>query len=98
MSDAKNRCHAEETAVCCCVDVGTVIDNQNCTASFEKNFLNQQEAEKMLTQLIEKALSVESEPCVIEHQIQPIVEGVKLLASFTFCCEAETLIFQLNLR
>lgn len=46
MSDAKNRCHAEETAACCCVDVGTVLDNQNCTASFEKNFLNQQEAEK----------------------------------------------------
>lgn len=38
MSDAKNSCHAEETATCCCVDMGTVIDNQNCTASFEKNF------------------------------------------------------------
>lgn len=98
MSDAKNRCHAEETAACCCVDVGTVIDNQNCTASFEKNFLNQHEAETMLAQLMEKARAVESEPCKIEHQIQPIAEGVKLIANFAFCCEAETLIFQLNLR
>ncbi|WGO84451.1 YfcZ/YiiS family protein [Arsenophonus apicola] len=98
MSDAKNRCHAEETAACCCVDVGTVIDNQNCTASFEKSFLNQDEAETMLVQLMEKARAVESEPCKIEHQIQPIAEGVKLIANFTFCCEAETLIFQLNLR
>ncbi|QBY44114.1 YfcZ/YiiS family protein [Arsenophonus nasoniae] len=98
MSDAKNRCHAEETAACCCVDVGTVIDNQNCTASFEKNFLNQQEAKTMLIQLMAQARAVESEPCTIEHQIQPIAEGVKLIANFTFCCEAETLIFQLNLR
>lgn len=27
MSDAINRCSAEETAACCCVDVGTVMDN-----------------------------------------------------------------------
>lgn len=52
----------------------------------------------MLTHLTEKAQLVGSEPYVIEHQIQLIVEGVKLLASFIFCCEAETLIFQLNLH
>ncbi|HGJ5876438.1 MAG TPA: YfcZ/YiiS family protein [Arsenophonus sp.] len=67
MSDAKNRCHAEETTACCCVDVGTVIDNQNRTACFEESFSSKQEAKTMLTRLIEKARAVESSPCTIEY-------------------------------
>ena len=75
MLDAKNLCHAEETAACCCVDMGTVIDNQNRTACFEENFSSQQEAKTMLTRLIEKARAVESAPCTIGHQFQPVTEG-----------------------
>ncbi|AFH92430.1 YfcZ/YiiS family protein [Providencia stuartii] len=98
MTDAINRCSAEETAACCCVDVGTVLDNKDCTASYQHVFASHEEAESMLKQLTEKAKSVESEPCAIDHSITNVEGGVELFANFTFSCEAESLIFQLGLR
>ncbi|ELZ5938308.1 MULTISPECIES: YfcZ/YiiS family protein [Providencia] len=98
MTDAINRCSAEETAACCCVDVGTVLDNKDCTASYQHVFASQEEAESMLKQLTEKARSVESDPCVINHTIDHVDGRFELSANFTFSCEAESLIFQLGLR
>ncbi|PHM73520.1 YfcZ/YiiS family protein [Xenorhabdus kozodoii] len=98
MSGAINRCNAEETAACCCVDVGTVIDNEDCTASCRYVFVNEQEAEMMLNQLIKKAKAVESDPCIIRHSIEAINGEVQLSVDFTFSCQAEALIFQLGLR
>ncbi|WP_036774697.1 YfcZ/YiiS family protein [Photorhabdus australis] len=89
---------AEETAACCCVDVGTVIDNTDCMVSYQHVFADKQEAEEMLDTLIEKAKFIESEPCVINHKIELVEYGVQLIANFIFCCQAETLIFQLGLR
>ncbi|OTA15222.1 hypothetical protein Xvie_03028 [Xenorhabdus vietnamensis] len=98
MPDAINRCNAEETAACCCVDVGTVIDNENCTASYQCVFTSEQEAELMLNTLIEKAKTVESEPCIINHRIEAVESGIQLSIDFAFSCQAEALIFQLSLR
>lgn len=92
------KCDARESAVCCCVDVGTIIDNTDCVAKYEKVFATKQEAEQALSQLTEKARSVESEPCKIDSHISTVDKGVNLKASFTFSCEAEMLIFQLGLR
>ncbi|AGE19277.1 MULTISPECIES: YfcZ/YiiS family protein [Serratia] len=98
MSDAINKCSAQETAACCCVDVGTVMDNTDCTASYSQVFSNQHDAEAMLAALSEKARAVESDPCDISSSIKPVDGGVQLEADFTFACQAETLIFQLGLR
>ncbi|HEM8294004.1 YfcZ/YiiS family protein [Providencia vermicola] len=98
MTDAINRCSADETAACCCVDVGTVLDNKDCTASYQHVFATQGEAESMLKMLTEKAKSVESEPCAINHTFKQVNGGVELSAEFSFSCEAESLIFQLGLR
>lgn len=98
MTDAIKRCSAEETAACCCVDVGTILDNKDCTASYQHVFASQAEAEAMLKQLTEKAKSVESDPCIIKHSIVNVEGGVELSADFTFSCEAESMIFQLGLR
>ncbi|WP_410014170.1 YfcZ/YiiS family protein [Sodalis sp. C49] len=98
MTHSINKCSAEETAACCCVDVGTIIDNEDCTASFSKVFEQRQEAEAMLAMLTEKARAVESDPCDISSRIEPVKGGVELNADFTFSCQAETLIFQLGLR
>ncbi|WP_340618637.1 YfcZ/YiiS family protein [Xenorhabdus entomophaga] len=98
MPDAINRCSVEETAACCCVDVGTVIDNEDCTASYQSVFASEQEAEIMLNTLIKKAKEVESEPCVIHHRIEMVDGGAQLSVDFTFSCQAEALIFQLGLR
>ncbi|MEA9389106.1 YfcZ/YiiS family protein [Acerihabitans sp. TG2] len=98
MTHSLNKCSAQETAACCCVDVGTIIDNEDCTASYSKVFDQRDQAQSMLAALTEKARSVESDPCQIDGRIKPVDNGVELTADFTFCCQAETLIFQLGLR
>ncbi len=60
-----SKCSADETPVCCCMDVGTIMDNSNCTASYSRVFASRAEAEQTLAALTEKARSVESEPCKI---------------------------------
>ena len=88
-----SKCSADETPVCCCMDVGTIMDNSDCTASYSRVFANRAEAEQTLAALTEKARSVESEPTFTEES-----DGVRLDIDFTFACEAEMLIFQLGLR
>lgn len=60
-----SKCSADETPVCCCMDVGTIMDNSDCTASYSRVFASRAEAEQTLAALTEKARSVESEPCKI---------------------------------
>ncbi|MFC0141107.1 YfcZ/YiiS family protein [Erwinia mallotivora] len=98
MSDVTKPCNANETAACCCVDVGTVMDNTDCTASWSQLCTDRQQAEAVLSRLTEKARQVESEPCQIDARLTDVPQGIQLDADFTFCCQAETMIFQLGLR
>lgn len=98
MSQTLNQNRASETAACCCVDVGTVMDNSDCTASWSAWFPQRSEAEAKLASLTEKARQTESEPCDIRARFSDKEGGVQLDVDFTFACQAETLIFQLSLR
>ena len=93
-----SKCSADETPVCCCMDVGTIVDNTDCTASYSRVFANRAEAEATLAALSEKARTVESEPCKINSTFTDVDGGVQLNIDFVFSCEAESLIFQLGLR
>lgn len=93
-----SKCSADETPVCCCMDVGTIVDNTDCTASYSRVFANRDEAEATLAALSEKARNVESEPCKINSTFTDVDGGVQLNIDFVFSCEAESLIFQLGLR
>ncbi len=93
-----SKCSADETPVCCCMDVGTIVDNTDCTASYSRVFANRAEAEQTLASLSEKARNVESEPCQINPTFTDVDGGVQLDIDFVFSCEAESLIFQLGLR
>ncbi|HFF6984822.1 TPA: YfcZ/YiiS family protein [Klebsiella pneumoniae] len=93
-----SKCSADETPVCCCMDVGTIVDNTDCTASYTRVFANRAEAEQTLAALSEKARNVESEPCQINPTFTDVDGGVQLDIDFVFSCEAESLIFQLGLR
>ncbi|HCQ8673209.1 TPA: YfcZ/YiiS family protein [Klebsiella variicola] len=93
-----SKCSADETPVCCCMDVGTIVDNTNCTASYSRVFANRAEAEQTLAALSEKARNVQSEPCKINPTFTDVDGGVQLDIDFIFSCEAESLIFQLGLR
>ncbi|EPY5130939.1 YfcZ/YiiS family protein [Klebsiella pneumoniae] len=93
-----SKCSADETPVCCCMDVGSIVDNTDCTASYSRVFANRAEAEQTLAALSEKARNVESEPCQINPTFTDVDGGVQLDIDFVFSCEAESLIFQLGLR
>ena len=93
-----SKCSADETPVCCCMDVGTIVDNTDCTASYSRVFANRAEAEQTLAALSEKARNVESEQCQINPTFTDVDGGVQLDIDFVFSCEAESLIFQLGLR
>ena len=93
-----SKCSADETPVCCCMDVGTIMDNTDCTASYSRVFTNRAEAEETLTALSKRARDVESDPCEIKSTFTEVEGSVKLDIDFVFACEAETLIFQLGLR
>ena len=93
-----SKCSADETPVCCCMDVGTIVDNTDCIASYSHVFANRAEAEQTLAALSEKARNVESGPCKINPTFTDVDGGVQLDIDFVFSCEAESLIFQLGLR
>ncbi|HHS9920265.1 TPA: YfcZ/YiiS family protein [Klebsiella variicola subsp. variicola] len=93
-----SKCSADETPVCCCMDVGTIVDNTDCTASYSRVFANRAEAEQTLAALSEKARNVQSEPCKINPTFTDVDGGIQLDIDFIFSCEAESLIFQLGLR
>ncbi|EPZ8969400.1 YfcZ/YiiS family protein [Enterobacter hormaechei] len=93
-----SKCSADETPVCCCMDVGTIMDNTDCTASYSRVFPNRAEAEETLAALSKRAREVESDPCEIKSTFTEVKGGVQLDIDFVFACEAETLIFQLGLR
>lgn len=79
-----SKCSADETPVCCCMDVGTIMDNSDCTASYSRVFATRAEAEETLAALTEKARSVESEPCQITPIFTEESEGVRLDIDFVF--------------
>lgn len=93
-----SKCSADETPVCCCMDVGTIMDNTDCTASYSRVFSKRAEAEETLAALSQRAREVESDPCEITSTFSEVDGGVQLDIDFVFACEAETLIFQLGLR
>ncbi|WP_301098963.1 YfcZ/YiiS family protein [Otariodibacter sp.] len=89
---------ANESPMCCCVDVGTVIDNSDCAVDFSHLYSTKTEAEEALSYLTNKARTAESEPCSITSKIIKTENGYELHANFDFSCQAEAMIFQLSTR
>lgn len=92
------QCKAEEAKACCCVDVGTVIHEDDCTILINQTYATEQEAQAAQTILTEKAKSVETDPCQINLSVKQNAEGFLLKGSLVFCCSVEKIIFQLSTR
>ncbi len=92
-----SKCSADETPVCCCMDVGTIMGIFTAPRLTAACF-NRAEAEQTLAALTEKARSVESNRAKSPRLSLKSCDGVRLDIDFTFACEAEMLIFQLGLR
>ncbi|WP_026960177.1 MULTISPECIES: YfcZ/YiiS family protein [Aliagarivorans] len=88
----------EESKVCCCVDVGAIIDGEECSTQLVEVFQQQEHAQARLDTLTTKARNAESEPCDIQSEIVETEQGFQLSASFGFSCQAENLIFQLGMN
>lgn len=91
-------CQAQDVAACCCVDVGTVIDNSDLNVSFKKIFQSKEEAEEVLAYLKTKAQKAAFSGFNVVNEIISTSDGYVLKANFTFECQAEAIIFQLEVR
>ena len=98
MGKSTNNISVSESETCCCIDVGSVIDNSDCTVSWCEYFADRANAEAILAQLVNKARQVESEPCQISANISDQANNVKLEITFNFACQAEAMVFELSLR
>ncbi|WP_249961478.1 YfcZ/YiiS family protein [Histophilus somni] len=98
MSENVLKCTPEETKACCCADVGTIIDNSELSVDFSQVYENETIAQEALAYLTEKARKAETESCDIRSEIKEVNGNYRLNATFTFSCQAETLIFQLSIR
>ncbi len=87
-----------ECVGCNTFDVGSILDNSETLATFERVYASQAEAKQAFAKLEQKARDTESEPCQIDHEITAVENGFLLKADFNFSCQAEVVIFQLNTR
>jgi len=94
----KEKSSAEEYVACNCVEIGTLIDNSDCTTQVRKEFQSEAEAMDALQTIVNKANEVASEECQISSDVQKKQGKWLLEASVTFSCQAEALILELALR
>lgn len=87
-----------ECAGCNTFDVGSILDNSDLKADFDKVYPTRADAEAALAKLTQKARDTETEPCQIQSEINEAEGGFRLKADFTFSCQAECVIFQLGTR
>ncbi|MFP1455375.1 DUF406 domain-containing protein [Escherichia coli] len=94
MKDVVDKCSTKG----CAIDIGTVIDNDNCTVGWR--FATAEEAESFMTKLKELAAAASSadEGASVAYKIKDLEGQVELDAAFTFSCQAEMIIFELSLR
>ena len=95
MKDVVDKCSTKG----CAIDVGTIIDNEDCVYRAEKVFPSREEAESTVAVVRELAAAAPaSEPPQVDYTIVAAGDAVKLDLSIAFSCQAEKIIFELSLR
>ena len=95
MKDVVDKCSTKG----CAIDIGTIIENDNCTSVIERFFPSKNEAELAVAKIKKLAAAASSdEDAVVTYQVVKADNDVKLTASVTFSCQAEMIIFELSLR
>jgi uncharacterized protein (TIGR00743 family) len=94
MKDVVDKCSTKG----CAIDVGTIIDNDDCVYRVEKCFPTREEAESVLAAIRERAAAAASEVPKVEYNIESVGSEAKLDAAVAFSCQAEKIIFELSLR
>lgn len=95
MNDVVDKCSTKG----CAIDIGTIIENDDCTFQIERVFPTENEAELAAAKIqkLASAAASDGKP-EVEYQILKVDNEAKLDASVTFSCQAEKIIFELSLR
>lgn len=88
-ADAHNMCRLKGDSL---------LDNRNRQISFEAVYNSEDEAQQAVEFFTQKAKSVETDPCEIETEINPIEDGFLMKMWIEFSCEAEVILFQMAVR
>lgn len=96
MKDVVDKCSTKG----CAIDVGTIIDNEDCVFRVEKLFASREDAESAVALIRERAAAAApaSEAPEVNYNIESVGNEAKLDAAVAFSCQAEKIIFELSLR
>ncbi len=85
MKDVVDKCSTKG----CAIDVGTIIDNEDCVYRAEKVFPSREEAESTVAAVRERAAAAApaSEPPQVDYTIVAAGDAVKLDLSIAFSCQ-----------
>lgn len=86
-----------ECVGCNTFDMKSLFDNRDCSQLIEYVYDSEAQAQKALAFFTQKARDVESEPCEIQSELTKVEDGCLFRANFTFCCQAELVIFQMRI-
>ncbi len=77
MKDVVDKCSTKG----CAIDIGTVIDNDNCTSKFSRFFATREEAESFMTKLKELAAAASSadEGASVAYKIKDLEGQLSLM-------------------
>ncbi|VTN22041.1 Protein of uncharacterised function (DUF406) [Klebsiella pneumoniae] len=92
MKDVVDKCSTKG----CAIDVGTIIDNEDCVYRARRCFPSREEAESTVAAVRERAAAAApaSEPPQVDYTIVAAGDAVKLDLSIAFSCQAEKIHFR----
>ncbi|WGE89274.1 YfcZ/YiiS family protein [Actinobacillus arthritidis] len=89
---------AAEAHNMCKLKGDSMLDNSDRQIAFEAVYDNEDQAQQAVKFFTEKAKSVETEACTIQHSISPIEDGFLMQMQIEFSCQAEVALFQMAVR
>lgn len=89
---------AAEAHNMCKLKGDSMLDNSDRQIDFEAVYDSEAQAQQAVEFFTEKAKSVETEACVIQHGISPIEDGFLMQMQIEFSCQAEVVLFQMAVR
>lgn len=89
---------AAEAHNMCKLKGDSMLDNSDRQIAFEAVYDSEAQAQQAVEFFTEKAKSVETEACVIQHSISPIEDAFLMQMQIEFSCQAEVVLFQMAVR
>lgn len=89
---------AAEAHNMCKLKGDSMLDNSDRQIAFESVYDSEEQAQQAVEFFTEKAKSVETEACVIQHNISQVEDGFLMQMQIEFSCQAEVVLFQMAVR